>query len=99
MSIFKDERTEEHSLLTDVVGGTDTFMSGWGRAEGGRSLAFWACEPSQTPTVRRWVMGREEFRNVRSLHCPIGVRPTQLSKHDHCHIYIVGEGHPALKED
>jgi hypothetical protein len=98
MSTFKDERKEEeHALLTDVVGGHDLCLSGWGAAEGGQSYAFWACNPVQSPAVERWVRGRDEFKNIRTKSCPIGVRPIQLAKNDHCHIYVVCPGHPALE--
>jgi len=44
--IIQDDRTNEqkktHSCL---IGGTDRFMSGWGRAENGKSYAFWSCRP------------------------------------------------------
>jgi hypothetical protein len=91
---FKDDRlTGDHSLYTELVGGRDTFMSGWGDAPGS-SFAFWACRPADVKLVEAWVEGRGDISSVRVRH-DAGACPVQLSKRDHCHIYPVGEGHPA----
>lgn len=91
--IFKDERTEvERSTHTVLIGGRDSFMSGWGGARGGSSFAYWACEPSDVFTVSAWVEGRGDITLV-----PIDdLLNTDREEPEHCHIYTVREGHVSL---
>lgn len=90
---FVDERTAEqkqtHYLL---FGGTDSFLSGWGKAKGGNSYAFWACEPKHSWKVSEWVQGRRDIKRFRQVSSRY--RPT--AKNGHCHIYVVTDNHPAL---
>lgn len=90
---IEDDRTEEQKKTHYcLIGGTDSFLSGWGGAEGGVSYAFWACESQNRPQVEKWVRSRTEmkrFRIVGSDYRPKGV--------GHCHIYVVTDGHNALK--
>lgn len=88
---FKDDRTpKQHVTHTELIGGLDTFMSGWGRAEGKRSFAYWACEPSDVDQVRRWVRGRGDIQmgERHEAHCDHGDALV--------HIYVVTPTHPAL---
>ena len=87
--ILQDDRTPEQMLThTVVIGGTDRFMSGWGHARGGTSVAGWACRPEDAKTVMEWVEARKDMKRVR--HLP--ARP----KAAHVHIYVVTENHPAV---
>lgn len=80
-----------------LVGGVDSFMSGWGDADGGKSYAFWGCRPEDEVAVREWVGHRDEIRRVRVVvHSTTSKPPVQMSARDHCHVYHVREGHPAL---
>ena len=92
---FVDERTKEqkesHPL---VVLGTDTFLSGWGRAENGASYAGWACRLEDEYKVERWVRNRGDMIRLRFVGK--GYRPNPFYC-AHCHIYVVGEDHPALR--
>lgn len=94
---LEDDRTDaQRRTHTVLVVGTDTFMSGWGKATGGTSYAAWACEPSDMQAVWRWVKGREEMKNVRL------VRTTWRPKGvGHAHIYVVDreKNHPSLAGD
>lgn len=89
---LKDDRTQAerktHSLL---VGGNDSFMSGWGSAKGGISYAFWACTFEQVDKVEQWVRSRGDIKYAR-----IQSNPPRGHEHDHCHIYTIKDGHPAL---
>jgi len=90
--ILVDDRTKEEKVSHDwLVIGTDTFLSGWGKAKGGTSYAVWACIPDNRQKVLNWVEGRSDMKRVRET---VGsYRPSGVG---HCHIYVVNEGHPAL---
>ena len=64
--ITQDDRTaaqlETHTWL---VVGTDKFMSGWGEARGGTSVAAWACLPEDRKEVLEWVERRNDMKRVR----------------------------------
>lgn len=93
MMILQDNRTDEqkrtHTLL---IGGTDTFLSGWGKADGGPSFAFWACRPEHANPVESWVRGRGDLQRVRLASG--GYRPP--SGPGHARVYVVEPGHPSL---
>ena len=96
--IYVDDRTEEQKKThTRLVIGTDRCLSGWGQAKGGTSVAAWACEPHNRAKVLRWVSSRSDMlrvREVSDLHKNGKYRPKGAA---HYHIYVVEEGHPALK--
>lgn len=78
---------------TNLIGGKDSFMSGWGRAKHGVSYAYWACTDDQVDRVIQWICSRSDQPN------PKHIDDTQLPKggpDDHLHIYCVRDGHPAL---
>lgn len=93
--IFKDDRTEsQRQTHTIGIVGTDSFMSGWGDASGGTSVACWACSPDQSYTrVFDWVNGRSEMKRVRV----VDLRTWRPRNASHVHIYAVESGHPSLK--
>lgn len=83
--VFEDDRTgEQRQTHTLAVIGTDSFMSGWGGAEGGLSYAGWACTPEQLNDCREWVEGRSEMKRVRVIELD-SYRPT--AKHTHIYVY------------
>ena len=89
--IRKDERTpEEMKTHTCLIAGTDSFMSRWGEAKNGISIAVWACKPEQEFRVKKWVCGRSDMKRVRLVLDPYNPNCA------HLHIYVVNEGHPAL---
>lgn len=93
MATYQDDRSApEHASHPLGVAMTDSFMSGWGGASGGTSVAVWACRPDNLPKVERWVRSRGEARRVRVVTLK-GYRPRCA----HCHVYVVNEGHPALR--
>ena len=89
----KDDRTEAqvktHRL---AIVGTDSFMSGWGGAAGGTSLAAWAYDPAVTngDRVFNWVKSRSDMKRVREVTVE-GYHPSCA----HLHIYVVDAKHPA----
>lgn len=91
--IRKDDRTDEQrGTHTVLIGGYDSFMSGWGEAKGGNSCACWACRPEHAKQVERWVSSRSDMRRVAKR--PENWRPSNCK---HLHIYVVGDNHPAIE--
>ena len=83
--ILVDDRTEEQKNTHWLVWlGTDSFMSGWGEAEGGPSYARWACKESELNACESWVRGRGDMKRVRIVAGDY-VPP---SGKGHCHIYV-----------
>lgn len=93
---IRDDRTEAQKTTHDVlVIATDRFMSGWGRAAGGVSIAAWACRGDDAGTVESWVRSRHEMHRVR-VTCNPRYKP-RTNGCAHFHIYAVGPEHPALR--
>ena len=91
---MQDDRTQDQKRTHAViVMGTDSFMSGWGEATGGKSYAGWACKPDDIYSVERWVRRRGDQKRVRivdgNYKAPSGP--------GHVQIYVVHENHNALK--
>lgn len=81
-----DQRTEQQKQThTVLIGGKDSFMSGWGKGTVG-SYAYWACEPEHQEAVEWWV-GKRDGIKLKSYR----ERPK-----NHTSIYPVDEGHPAV---
>lgn len=97
MQVQDDRTPEQLTTHTWFVIGTDSFMSGWGQAQGGKSYAAWACEPKHSQLVLAWVERRSDMLRVRETIDPCfdGTR-YRPSGTGHCHIYVVTAGHPAL---
>jgi hypothetical protein len=90
---YEDDRTRtQMKTHTVLVVGTDRFMSGWGGAEGGASYAGWACRPEDSDKVLKWVRRRGDQMRIRITSDPY--RPRNAA---HVHIYVVVDGHPALR--
>jgi len=89
---YNDDRTEAQRATHRLAWiGTDSFLSGWGKAEGGMSYAGWAFPQGKADNVERWVQHRGDMQRVRLVVLD-GYRPRGTG---HCHIYVVEEGHPA----
>ena len=88
-----DDRTKEQKATHNwLVIGTDSFMSGWGKADGGASYAAWACKPEDRDKVLSWVESRPEMKRIRETCDPY--RPKGVG---HCHIYLVHEDHVSIR--
>ena len=90
--IIKDDRTpEQKKTHTVMVVMTDSFMSGWGAARGGSSVAGWACASSENVMdCEKWVRSRTDAKRVRVvLDSPRRYRPKNAK---HFHIYVWKEG-------
>jgi len=92
MQVIDDRTKEQKKTHRFLIVGTDRFMSGWGKAEGGKSYAAWACTEDDRKAVLDWVERRGDMTCVRETYGDY--RP---SGRGHCHIYVVTAGHPALK--
>lgn len=91
--IIQDDRTaEEKKTHNWLVIGTDKFMSCWGRATGGKSIAAWACTFEHLDAVEKWVKSRPDMLRVRISNGK-NYRP-KIAKH--YYVYVVHEDHPAL---
>jgi len=98
MKQIHDDRTPEQTEThTTIIGGYDRFMSGWGRAEGGASYAFWSCKDQDAESVARWVRSRGDISRIRSFRCRGTHQAMRKIKFKQCHIYVIKEKHPALK--
>lgn len=93
MEVQDDRSIGQMHTYRIAFGGRDSFLSGWGQAKGGVSLAFWACRSEDAPKVRAWVEARSDIPRVRE----VDLRDYRPSGRGHCHIYVVDEGHPALR--
>lgn len=84
MAQVDDHRTDEQrEATTEYVNATDSFMSGWGKAKGGKSHFCIACEtPEQAELAEHWLAEREEMKNVRRSTKP----RCQYSVRDHVSI-------------
>jgi hypothetical protein len=93
--IIQDDRTEDQKLThTHLVIGTDRFMSGWGKAQGGVSYAAWACRPEHRDKVLSWMVSRSDQSRIREAYSK-NYRPKGIG---HTHIYVVNQSHNALKQ-
>lgn len=98
MSTIKDDRTpEQRATHRILIVGTDRFMSGWGGAQGGASVAAWACTPDTADTVERWVRSRSDMQRVRVVVDTPARRYRPRGNVAHLHVYVVGENHTALR--
>lgn len=70
MATVEDRRTEEEKAATRLfVVATDSALSGWGSARGGRSLYALACRSEdEAATVEANLRRRPEMRRVRICH-------------------------------
>lgn len=92
--IKEDDRTpEQKQTHTVLVKGRDSFLSGWGMAETGYSVAAWACKPDDMFKVDRWVRDRGDMQYVAIVDDTY--KPPRSTAH--YHIYVVKENHPALR--
>jgi hypothetical protein len=90
---IQDDRSSDQKLTHRyLVVGTDRFLSGWGRAEGGASYAAWACKTSEeVDKAMAWVGGRSVRRRVRLVVENPSKGYTYRPKADccaHLHIYM-----------
>ena len=94
MMEFVDDRTTEQKRTHPIVWMmTDRVLSGWGKADGGHSFAGWACRYEDENRVERWVRNRGDAMRVRF----VSPKYRPPSGPGHCHIYVVTEGHAALR--
>jgi len=88
--IRQDDRTpEQRTTHTWLAIGTDTFMSGWGGAEGGNSFAAWACDSWQdAKTMTEHLERRGDMQRVR-IEYDDPKRPYRPGRTcAHLHIYL-----------
>jgi len=96
MIIQDDRKPEEKENYCYLVIGTDSFMSGWGGAKDGVSIAAWACKSEHRRLVTDWVESRSEMKRVRGSIDDGKKYRYRPSGKGHCHIYVVHDDHPAV---
>lgn len=85
--VVQDDRTDDQIVTHDrMVIALDTFMSGWGEAEGGLSYAAWAFIPDDEVACRQWVEGRGDMKNVEVVDTLYRPR-SRRAKHLHIYVY------------
>ncbi len=90
---IQDERTAEQKKTHNcLIIGTDSFLSGWGRAEGGVSYAAWACRECDCQKVENWVRNLSDMKRVRLV-----IGKWYPKGRGHAQIYVVNENHHALR--
>ena len=91
MTEVSDKRTdlEREMDIAGYVIATDSFMSGWGGAEGGRSLvAVPFVDESDYELVQAHLNERGEMRRVRTASIKAdGMPKVRLGKNDHLSVY------------
>ena len=94
MTTFEDDRTDDQKRTHTIgVAMTDSFMSGWGGAAGGASVAVWACDANTSwERVFDWVKRRSDARRVRTVDLA-----TYRPRAAHVHVYVVTPDHPSLR--
>lgn len=92
-SNISDHRTttQKHTH-TVLVHGIDTFLSGWGHAANGASVAAWACTPEDVREVHAWVESRSDIIEVQ-----IAWDGNPPSDCEQLSIYAVDDNHPAMR--
>jgi hypothetical protein len=97
MAAITDDRTaEQRETHTIGIAGTDSFLSGWGGARGGASVAIWAVSPDvSADRVESWVKRRGDMKNVRTVDLRLYKPRANVA---HVHIYVVGSDHPSVKK-
>ena len=98
--ILTDDRNEQE-LKThhNLIGGLDSYLSGWGRADDVNSYAYWACADEHVNAVKKWVSSREEFSGVTEIDDLVHSEFDTESSDDLVHVYVVNENHRAVKKE
>jgi hypothetical protein len=89
-----DDRSESQKETHDrAVVAWDSFMSGWGGAQGGHSHVAWACSPkADFEKLYKWVKNRTDMEQVREIYLG-DYKPNARTAH--FHIYVCTENHPS----
>ena len=84
--MMTDDRTpQEKFRFNRGVAAYDTFLSGWGMAEGKASIAIWACEEKDLPAVKKYVKSRPDMTRVKAVVLDNHYTPPQNAL---VHIYV-----------
>lgn len=92
--IVNDRRTPEqmetHRFLVVM---TDRFLSGWGMAKGGTSVAAWACKTKEEWLAQEKVIrARSDAKRVRTVYeSPRDARRYRPRNAAHFSVYVVGD--------
>ena len=82
---IQDDRTEEQKETHDWLWvGTDTSLSGWGKAKGGESWAAWAHTPHDSAACEAMIRARSGMKRIRQTFA----RNFKPRVKGHLHIYV-----------
>jgi len=97
--ILTDDRNEQELVShPNLIGGLDSYLSGWGRADDVNSYAYWACADEHVKAVEKWVSSREEFSGVCVFKSVENISSyVTCSEDDLVHVYVVNENHRAVQ--
>lgn len=94
VTVQDDRSPEERATHTVLVVMNDRFLSGWGGAAGGVSVAAWACRPEHADRVEARVRARSDAKRVRVVTDSPKRRYRPGGNAAHLHIYVVDADHP-----
>lgn len=99
MIVEDDRTTEQRKTHVWGVTGRDSFMSGWGQAQGGYSRCAWAVPTEFVSNglldrLERWVRSRGDMKYVNVVRLD-RYRPPRGTKH--WHVYVVNVDHPGVR--
>ena len=99
--ILTDDRNEQEKVShPNLIGGLDSYLSGWGRADLVNSYAYWSCSDEHVKAVEKWVSKREEFSGVCVFKSVEDISSyVTCSEYDLVHVYVVNENHRAVIEE
>lgn len=94
LTIKDDRKPEQKTTHVLAVVARDTFMSGWGGAEGGASRVAWSFDPNKVNSDRvfNWVKARPEMRAVSLVEIDRYSPPKDTA---HLQIHAIGPEHRA----
>ena len=94
--ITKDDRNDEQKKTHRwAVVARDSFLSGWGHAQGGASRCAWACAPdANIDRLENWVRSRSDMKYVNVVNLD-NYRPARGTAH--FHIYVCNKDHTSQK--
>ena len=97
--ILTDDRNENEMVShPNLIGGLDSYLSGWGRADDVNSYAYWACADEHVKAVEKWVSSREEFSGVSVFKSVENISSYVTCSEDNLvHVYVVNENHRAVQ--
>ena len=84
IQVEDDRTTAQRETHNWAVVGTDRFMSGWGKAEGGTSYAAWATTGDNIDNLEYEIRKRSDMQRIRI----VNLNDYRPRGNGHLHIYV-----------